>query len=212
MPTIRGVARRGGSVMRSARRAGLRQQGAWRLARALPVDAMVHLGCGPIRLDGWVNVDIDRSVKPDIRLDLRLGFPAPPESISFLYSEHVLEHFTLNDGCQLLADCRRSLRSGGVFRAAMPDLRVVIDAYLGDWRQQSWLAEFDDIDSPAHMLNFGLREWGHTYLYDLPEITFRLKQAGFRDVELRSMCQSPYPQLKGLERRPDSLLIVEAVA
>jgi predicted SAM-dependent methyltransferase len=159
-----------------------------------------------------VNVDIDRAVKPEVRVDLRLGFPAPPSSVAFIFSEHVFEHLTLEDGLRLFADSRLALMPGAVMRIAMPDLRYIVDRYLGDWKDQAWLQEpaYQMIDTPARMLNFSLRSWEHLYLYDLAELTLRLNKAGFTSVEPQEPGQSPHPELRGLERRPDSLLIVEA--
>lgn len=212
MPTIRGVAKRCDAVARAGWRAEARRVARRRLSKSLPTAAKVHLGCGPVRLPGWVNVDIDRRLRPDLRMDLRAGFPAPPQSVAFFFSEHVLEHFSLEDGERLLRDCREALERGGVLRLAMPDLRNLVDKYLGDWKAQDWLREpaYRAIDSPARMLNFGVREWGHLYLYDLDELTLRLQQAGFNEVRACPPGSSRHPELSGLERRPDSFLIVEA--
>jgi predicted SAM-dependent methyltransferase len=182
------------------------------LRQALPKDAKVHLGCGPVHLEGWVNVDIDPAVRPDVRVDLRLGFPAPPSSVAFIYSEHVFEHLTLENGLHVFAACQLALKSGGVMRIAMPDLRYVVDRYLGDWKDQAWLQEpaWQTIDSATRMLNVSLRSWGHLYLYDLAELTLRLNEAGFTAIRPQKPGESPHTELRGLERRPDSLLIVEA--
>ncbi len=178
----------------------------------LPERAKIHLGCGPVHLESWVNVDIDRAVKPDIRVDLRLGFPAPPSSVAFVFSEHVFEHLSLEDGMQVFSDLRRALLPDGVMRIAMPDLRYVVDRYLGDWRNQAWLQDpaFGIIDTPARMLNFALRSWDHLYVYDLDDLTLRLNEAGYKEVTRQQWGQSEHAELRGLERRPDSLLIVEA--
>jgi predicted SAM-dependent methyltransferase len=177
-----------------------------------PVGSKVHLGCGPVHLDGWVNIDINKAVNPDVRVDLRFGFPAPPASVKFIFSEHVFEHFTLEAGSQLFADCFLALLPGGVMRIAMPDLRYLVDSYLGNWRDQAWLAEpaYDVIDTPAHMLNFALRSWEHLYIYDIEDLTLRQNQAGFKAVASRQWGKSQFPELTGLEQRSDSLLIVEA--
>lgn len=181
---------------------------------SLPPGAKLHFGCGDNYLPGWVNVDIDRFARPDIVHDLTLGLPAPRGSVAFVYSEHVLEHLALADAARLLSDCRTALAGGGVIRVAMPDLRAVVDAYLGDWRTQPWLegGDFPAIDTAAHMLNVSVRDWGHLYLYDADELRLRLEQAGFDDIEARRWQESPHEDLRGLETRPDSRLIMEAVA
>lgn len=215
MDTIAGTRQRAAIAVDRGRRQLMRRVAAQRLEKALPHHAKVHLGCGPVHLDGWVNIDLARRVNPDVRVDLRGGLPAPDGSLAFVYSEHVFEHLSLPDGCRLFRDCRRALEPGGVLRVAMPDLRYIVDRYLGDWRDQEWLRDphyQEVVDSPANMLNTALRTWGHEYVYDLPELTTRLKDAGFSVVESQEWGRSSHPELRGLERRPDSQLVVEASA
>ncbi|MGA2166497.1 MAG: hypothetical protein ABSH36_18805 [Solirubrobacteraceae bacterium] len=182
----------------------------------MPGQAKVHLGCGQNRFEGWINVDINRAVQPDVRLDLRGGFPAPPGSVGFIFSEHLFEHLTLEEGCRVFSDCHAALQAGGVMRIAMPDLRYVVERYIGggdvgdlgpETRDD---VEFRKIDSPARLLNFALRSWGHVYLYDVDELTLRLRQAGFTKVESPKILMSHHPELVGLEKREASRLIVEA--
>jgi predicted SAM-dependent methyltransferase len=212
-PSKAGLQRRSRAAVVAVRQKAGRVRAKAQLGRAQwPERAKVHLGCGPIHLDGWVNIDINKAVKPDVRVDLRFGFPAPASSVAFIFSEHVFEHFSLEDGSQLFADCSVALKPGGVMRIAMPDLRYIVNRYLGDWRDQAWLDEpgYEVIDTAARMLNFALRSWEHLYIYDIEDLTLRLNQAGFTAVAPREWGKSRYPELTGLEQRPDSLLIVEA--
>jgi predicted SAM-dependent methyltransferase len=197
---------------RHGRRAVVRRVAAARLAHRLAPGAKVQLGCGPNHFEGWVNVDLDRAVRPDVSVDLRGGFPAPARTLSRVYSEHVLEHFSLDDGTQILRDCAAAMQPGGVLRVAMPDLAALVDLYHGDWRAQEWLRapQYARIDSPARMLNFALREWGHRYIYDFAELRLRLHEAGFVDVVACEWGQSSHDDLRDRETRPDSTLIAEA--
>ena len=204
------------SARRTARRASARSSARRRLRSALPAHAKVQLGCGERRLNGWVNVDINRTVHPDVRIDLRGGFPAPAGTVARIFSEHLLEHLTLDDGRRLLDDCHAALEPGGIIRIAMPDLRYVVERYLrgGDGAGPGLEVAEDpalrSIDSPALLLNHALRSWGHLYLYDLDELRLRLRQAGFSEVEPREAGLSPDPDLVGLEQRLESRLVVEA--
>lgn len=175
--------------------------------------AKLHLGCGEKHFAGWINVDVDRAVAPDLILDLRFGLPAPPGSVSFIYAEHVLEHLPFESGRILLRDCRTALERGGVLRIAMPDLEHLVRHYLAEWREQPWLSDpaYDWIDSPARMLNQAFYGWGHRYLYDRAELMLRLRKAGFHEISPRGWSESPFPELQGIETRDESLLIVEAV-
>lgn len=187
----------------------LRRRNARKLAHLSA--AKVHLGCGDLPFPGWVNVDLGRSA--DLAMDLRGGFPAPPGSVELMYSEHFLEHIPLDSAQVLLRDCASSLAPGGVFRAAMPDLRYLVERYLSEqWRDQDWLArpEYAYVDSPARMLNMAMRNWEHLYLYDADELSLRLREAGFTWTRRVERSQSEHPELRHRESRLDSLLVMEA--
>lgn len=180
--------------------------------RRLAGGLSVQLGSGSNPFEGWLNVDVSAATQPDLVLDLRGGFPAPASSVRRVYSEHVFEHLELPDAQQVLHDLRLALEPSGVVRIAMPDLDAIIERYQGDWRDQEWLADrsYAHIDSPAHMLNFGLRSWGHKYIYSYDELALRLRLAGFTEIQRVAWGESSDPELRGRETRPDSLLIVEA--
>ena len=194
-------------------RVGRRRQ-AHKLSRSVTAGCKLHLGCGKNLMEGWLNIDIDRSVHPDVLLDLKFGLPMRAASASFIYSEHVLEHLSLESGQLLLNDCRHALMSGSVIRVAMPNLRKLVEYYLGDWREQGWVQDpaFSHMETPAEMLNVALREWGHQHVYDFDDLSLRLHRAGFVDVVERSWGDSPHPVLKRVETREESNLIVEATA
>jgi predicted SAM-dependent methyltransferase len=171
----------------------------------------LHLGCGTVRLTGWVNIDI--SGTPDLLLDLRYGLPFPDGSVETIHSEHVMEHLRLADGQLLLDEAHRVLRPGGVMRLGMPDLERIVARYAApDWREQPWIEDpaFDWIDSPVALMNVAFRGWEHQYLYDETELRLRLGRAGFTGVERVAPGISAHEELRGLETRPETDLIVEA--
>ena len=70
--------------------------------------------------------------------------------------------------------------------------------------------------SPAFSLmpfpiNVSMRWWGHQYLYDGEELERRMREAGFATVRRCGYGESTVGELAGLETRPDSMLILEAV-
>lgn len=172
----------------------------------------LHLGCGTVRLPGWVNIDMDGG--PDLQLDLRFGLPFPDGSVDLIHTEHMLEHMCLSDGKLLMAEGYRVLRLGGTMRIGVPDLEKIVQRYSAPgWRDQAWVQDrnFDWIDSPVALINTSFRGWEHLYLYDETELRLRLSQTGFADVRRVSNGQSTHPDLVGLETRPETDLIVEVV-
>ena len=178
--------------------------------RHLPPADRVCLGSGNAPLPGWLNVDLEGPV--DLRLDLRGPLTLRSGSVRWLYSEHLIEHLTLEDGLALLRECRRVLHEDGVLRFAAPDLDALVEAYRGAWREQDWVQwpGHEWIDSPARMLNTAFRAWGHQYLYDAEELQQRLREAGFSHTRVCTAGESEHGELAGLETRADSKLVVEA--
>ena len=187
----------------------LHRQAARRLARTSPPYRLC-LGSGRAPIPAWTNVDL--YFNADVQLDLRSGIPIPDRSASLIYSEHLIEHLPLEDAMTLFAECFRVLSESGVMRIATPDLGDIVKDYQSNWRRHSWVnwPQYEWVDSGGRMLNTAARGWGHQYLYDLEELRLRLEQAGFRTIERCQIGESPERDLRGLETRADSTLVVEA--
>jgi predicted SAM-dependent methyltransferase len=170
----------------------------------------ICLGSGAAPVEGWLNVDLMRGA--DVRLDLRGPLPVPDGRAELIYSEHFFEHLSLEQGTALFRECRRALGPEGRMRIAMPDLESIVESWQGDWRSQDWLSwpGFEWVDTRTRAINMCFREWEHRYLYDFEELSLRLREAGFPEVVRCSIGESEVPELRGLETRKDSLLVVEA--
>ena len=182
-------------------------------ARRLRGHSRLHLGCGSHILAGWANVDLGDGRNPDvIRFDLLAPWPVESSSIDFIFSEHLIEHFSREDVSRLLRECARTLRREGVMRISTPNLRAVAETYLSgavsDWIDPAvdWTPH-----TPAEMINGLMREWGHQFLYDLEALEMLLREAGAKAVLRCAWRESSHPELRGLERREfHHDLIVEA--
>jgi len=168
----------------------------------------LHLGSGSIRLEGWLNIDID-ATQADLKLDLRNPLPCADNSVRFVFSEHFIEHITRPEAVRLLRECWRVLVPGGTLRLSTPSLQWIVAKYL-----ERNLAEWGDLWRPAtpcQLMNEGLRSWGHQFVYDADELRDVLAEAGFATVEWVGWRQSRHPELNNLEQRPyHQELIAEA--
>jgi predicted SAM-dependent methyltransferase len=170
----------------------------------------LNVGCGKVKLPGWVNIDIEPDA--DLVIDVRKSLPFDNNSVGYIYNEHVLEHFTYEEGDKVLKEFERSLKPGGVLRIATPDLDYIIEKYSADWKNEEWLswAEFEFIKTRGQMLNICFSWWGHKYLYNEEDLRNKLIKTGFRRIVRSEWNKSKYPELSGLETRKDSKLILEA--
>mgnify|MGYP001616855427 CR=1 FL=1 len=59
----------------------------------------INYGCGESKLEGFINIDCEESIKPDIVCDIRTGpLPFKDNEVSVIYCIHNLEHIELNTG------------------------------------------------------------------------------------------------------------------
>jgi len=171
----------------------------------------LNVGCGRVKLEGWVNIDIDYGA--DLIIDIRKGLPFYDDSVDFIYTEHVLEHFNFKVGGKILKEFYRCLKKGGYVRIAMPDLDYVLFKYNSqDWREQDWLTwpEYKFIKTKGQMINVSFRYWGHKYLYNEEDLKNQLIEAGFQKIIRCKIQESGHTELCNLETRKDSKLIIEA--
>lgn len=171
----------------------------------------LHLGCGQVYIDGWTNVDME-SDKADIKIDLRRPLPFDNNTVDFIYSEHFIEHLNVKEGVVFLSECYRILGNGGVFRISTPDLDYLLFRYFFFWKWRTWYKQYgyEWIKTRAEMVNIVFREWGHQYLYNREELERRLVEAGFAKIHRKKRNKSTFSELRNLETRKESRLVLEA--
>lgn len=149
----------------------------------------LNLGCGPNKKPGWLNVDFfDASA--DVQLDLREPWPFADNSVDYIYSEHVFEHFEFyKEVPHFLAESLRILRPGGVFDVGVPDTEWPLCGY-GNPQHDYW--PFAPTHHPASCetqldhINFHFRQGTeHKYAWDEETLRRSLVRAGFTSVVRR---------------------------
>ena len=80
----------------------------------------LHLGCGNIHLEGYVNIDVDPKCNPDIVCDLENALiPGITEnSVDEIFTHHCLEH--IENIIPLMQYCYKILKPGHQFRIEVP--------------------------------------------------------------------------------------------
>ena len=91
----------------------------------------LNLGCQIRKFPnerGWINIDLDDSVKPDILCDVK-KLPFEDNEVDFIYAAHLLEHIYLDKVPEYLREWMRVLKPGGKLAIVVPDIGTVMRRY-----------------------------------------------------------------------------------
>ena len=165
----------------------------------------INVGCGHIKLDGWINVDRDPACQPDLFADLTAGLPFRSSIADYMHCEDFIDQITVTQAETFLGECHRVLRPGAVMRVLTPDLARLTDLYLHhpDRLEAMWRDNVPidlELGTPAEILNLGMRLLGHEFLYDAETFELLAARCGFRP-ERTGYGQSAFEPLRGVDFR-----------
>ena len=83
----------------------------------------LDIGCGDNKRIGFLGVDIRRTKVVDVITDAR-KLPFRDGSFDYVYSSHLIEHFSHQEIKSVLAEWVRILKKGGILEIRCPDLRA----------------------------------------------------------------------------------------
>lgn len=86
----------------------------------------INIGCNQWKLEGFINIDIDERVNPDVVAD-GSKLPYEDNSIDEIYAGHMLEHYSLDEN--VLLEWKRVLKAGGKITITVPDVEKGIAEY-----------------------------------------------------------------------------------
>jgi predicted SAM-dependent methyltransferase len=128
----------------------------------------------------------------DIYRDLRNGIPLKKNTVSTIYTSHLLEHIPFKQLIPFLEECKRVLKpGGGVLSVCVPNAGNYIEAYI-EKRQFRSIESFYELakvetGSFIDQLNYiAYMDGQHCYLFDEENLLNTLKKAGFSKVQLRT--------------------------
>ena len=152
----------------------------------------LHIGSGSQRLEGWINVDIRPFPEVDVVADVTQGLDF--SDVDSVYAEHFLEHLTVDDALDFLAEAHRVLGREGRVRLSTPNLDWV---WATHYRLE---AEADDKVRAGLALNRAFYGWEHKFLWNRETLGLALRLTGFRDLSWHCYGESDVATLRGLER------------
>jgi len=136
----------------------------------------VHIGCGPINLEGWINIDAREAPHIHIATDKINLQEFSDASIGVIYISHVLEHFSFAEVEALLNVFHKKLKPDGVLYVAIPDFSKLVDIYN----------KFENLEELKRTL-MGGQEYAYNFhksIYDMEILSRELLKAGFRSINV----------------------------
>lgn len=163
-----------------------------------PVPPELLSGDGKVKLNvgshfvmfhhGWQNFDIldlapfcQNNGYQFRRVDVRQGLPYDTGSVHALYSSHMLEHLSYDEGLRFLRECRRVIRPDGVMRLLVPDAQLLLNRFA----DPRGFDEFDEINDECERAATPLGKLhalllaNHLAVYDEETLRDLLDRAGF---------------------------------
>lgn len=145
-------------------------------------------------------------------VDVSRGLPYDDGVVDAIFSSHVLEHFSYEQGLVVLRECHRVMKPGTVIRVLVPDAGRLIHGF-------GFLREFDELSGPAAARpTMAGKLWEllcgdeHRAIYDAETLVRAFQAAGFKDPEraVFRRSRSAIIQTETTDMYPDLSLIVEA--
>jgi predicted SAM-dependent methyltransferase len=139
----------------------------------IPADGnlRLHLGCGKIRLEGYVNIDHRATSATDLECDI-LQLPFNDNAAARIETYHVIEHLGRHEAVRAVREWHRVLKPEGVLVIECPDFDAACREYLG--------GREDRIDNI-----FGLQRFegdSHRFGYNFERLGLLLAESGFRSI------------------------------
>jgi SAM-dependent methyltransferase len=138
--------------------------------------------------------------------DVRRGLGLPAGSAAVVFSSHLIEHLHRADALRLLSDAHRALRPGGVCRVITPDLRALVDGYVGSRnadpaagdRLQAALLLHPAQRPQSNRVLGAYRQLTafdhHKWVYDGASLSALFREAGFERPRVCAFLESDIPE------------------
>ena len=151
------------------------------------------------------------------RHDVSKGLPFSNNELDYIYTSHMIEHLARDEANLVLKECYRTLKSGGVLRIVVPDLRLLIEEYVKG-KQAGDATAADEFVASMRLAHTGdsrpfinrILGKGHQWIYDFDSLAYRLYDIGFKEVKKCEPRQGEVPDLQLLdegELHPDSIYL-----
>lgn len=181
----------------------------------------LHIGCGSCIIPGWLNTDIRPSDEKVMYMDATKPLPFEDGYFKFVFSEHMIEHVSLENGISMLHEIYRVLQSGGIIRIVTPAFELLeklcsepssdSNGEYINWSVKSFSPAcvvplgLDTHDMAVVTVNTFMHSWGHKMIYSHNILESVLRHAGFIDITRCEVGQSRHKDLEDIEHHGEQI-------
>jgi SAM-dependent methyltransferase len=141
----------------------------------------LNMGCGQKKKLGYLNVDVDVAVKPDMVVLLGPSLPFASGTFSLIEAYHVVEHVYPWVSSDIFKEFWRILKPGGKLAIECPNIEAAC-AWLcqnSDYGPDSQMGMWAIYGDPNPQNRLHMHKWGYTPV----TLSACLKQAGFVGIK-----------------------------
>jgi predicted SAM-dependent methyltransferase len=168
----------------------------------------LQIGCQSHPFDGWLNVDIEPKDNQIAFMDGTKPFPLPSASFDYVFTEHMIEHISLDEGNFMIGECYRVLKPGGKIRIGTPNIKFLCSLMADPTTQDhkdyirfsSKYFKNPVLLNETVVVNNFFRDWGHKFIYDQETLKQLLLSNKFVEIRFCEVNESDDPVFQNLER------------
>lgn len=90
----------------------------------------LHLGCGSIHIDGFINIDVNYLPTVDVVDNIKYLRKFDENTVDLIYTSNTLEHLGRWEYIPALQRWYALLKKGGILRISVPDFEALSEYYM----------------------------------------------------------------------------------
>lgn len=150
----------------------------------------LNLGSGKRKREGWVNIDADEAMEPDVVAEVQDLNMFEDSSVDEVECCHLFEHFTYHDAIRALGEWYRVLKPGGKLELELPNLdRCVEILYKKEDKEAERFAIMGLYGAQDDVERFGIF-MTHKYGWTPETLKDILEGVGFRVIRRTPITQT----------------------
>lgn len=181
----------------------------------------LNLCSGSLRISSYCSMDISQNI--DIYADLENKLlPFEKNSLNSVICISAINYFTKERGQKIIDDVFRTLKSGGVARFAVQDLKLISQKYVANDKDFFFQRNTEGHDRfPGETMADKINSWFNgyrtaggkhcKYFYDFETLALMFQEAGFQKIEQKKYRESVLPEIDLIDNRNDQMFFLEAV-